>query len=178
MFKYDPQMELDPNKMISRIRRDTRYSKNKELYRENVWLMFMRNKHVDSLVPCFWFEIFQDRYNCGVTFFDANAAIYERYRQNILKYPSVFRRAVKSCLSSGCVVLGNPYKKLRENSELVPKDLLDFYNMRNLGFMKTFYDMKSLENGECIHLLKDIYKKMNPYYQFLLNVYEEYKQNL
>ena len=175
MFRYDPKMELDPNRMVSRIRRDTRFSKNKDMYRENVWIMFMQNKKIDPFVPCFWFEFFQDHFNCGVTFFEANARVFEIYRDMILRYPSVFRRAVKSCLSAGCVVSGHPYKKEREHTQDVPKDLRTFYNTKSLTFMKTYYDITVLENDSFIDELKDTYKKMNPYYQFLLNVYESYK---
>lgn len=175
MFKYDPQMELDPNKMVSRIRRDTRFSKNKDLYRDNVWIMFMRNKNIDQFVPCFWFEFFQDRYNCGVTFFDSNARVFEIYRQMILEYPSVFRRAVKSCLSAGCIVSGNPYKKPREKTDEVPADLRKYYNTKNLTFMKTCFDISDLKDDSFIDGLKLTYKKMNMYYQFLLKVYETYK---
>ena len=176
MFKYDPKMELDPNKMVSRIRRDTRYSKNKDLYRDNVWIMFMRNKKFDAFVPCFWFEFYQDRFNCGVTFFDSDARVFEIYRQMIIEYPSVFRRTVKSCLSAGCAVMGHSYKKERENTDKVPKDIRSYYNMKNLTFMKTDFDISKLENETVIDQLKDTYAKLNPYYQFLLKVYELYRQ--
>lgn len=175
MFRYDPKMELDPNKMVSRIRRDTRFSKNKDLYRENVWIMFMRNKKIDTFVPCFWFEFYQDHYNCGVTFFDSNAGVFEKYRQLIHDYPRVFRNAVKSCISAGCNISGHSYKKPRENTDEIPKDLQGFYNMKNLTFMKSYWNISDLENEEFIDELKNTYKKMNPYYQFLLKVYEEYK---
>lgn len=175
MFKYDPQMELDPNKMVSRIRRDTRFSKNKDLYRENVWIMFMRNKKIDTFVPCFWFEFYQDHFNCGVTFFDSNARVYEIYRQMIRENPSAFRKAVKSCLSAGCILSGHSYKKPKEFTQDIPKDLRDYYNMKNLTFMKTYWDISMLESDSVIDELKGVYEKMNPYYQFLLKVYEIYK---
>ena len=43
--KLDPLMVTNPVKMVSRIRRDTRYTKDQSLYRENMWIMFMRDKH-------------------------------------------------------------------------------------------------------------------------------------
>lgn len=45
LYRIDPKMQLIPTKMVSRVRRDTRYTKNKELYRSNIWCMFMRDKH-------------------------------------------------------------------------------------------------------------------------------------
>ena len=50
LFEIDDKMNLVPTKMVSRIRRDTRFSKNKQMYRANVWCMFMRDKHAWSCV--------------------------------------------------------------------------------------------------------------------------------
>lgn len=44
MLKIDPFMNTVPTKMVSRVRRDTRYTHDKHLYRENMWIMFMRPK--------------------------------------------------------------------------------------------------------------------------------------
>lgn len=44
MLDIDPFMNTIPTKMVSRVRRDTRYTHDKHLYRENMWIMFMRPK--------------------------------------------------------------------------------------------------------------------------------------
>ena len=44
MYEIDEMMNLDPVRMVSRVRRDTRFSKNKNLYRDNLWIMFQRPK--------------------------------------------------------------------------------------------------------------------------------------
>ena len=38
MVKIDPQFVTVPSRMVSRVRRDTRYTKDKTLYRANMWL--------------------------------------------------------------------------------------------------------------------------------------------
>ena len=57
MHSIDRQLICDGRigRCISRINRDTRFSKNKELYRDVVWLVFMREKHANY--PCFYFEL-------------------------------------------------------------------------------------------------------------------------
>lgn len=42
MLDIDPFMNTIPTKMVSRVRRDTRYTHDKHLYRENMWIMFMQ----------------------------------------------------------------------------------------------------------------------------------------
>lgn len=175
MYKYDSFMELNPSKMVSRVRRDTRFSKDKSMYRENMWIMFMRSKKIDPFVPCFWFEFFQDQYTCGVGAFQTNARVNEIYRQKILDNSSEFRKAVKSCLSEGCQLGGISYKKPNKLTDTLPKDIQNIYNMKNVSFRKTFSDMSRLEKEETIDELRYIYSKMNPFYQFLLKVYQQYK---
>lgn len=174
MFKVDEKMELNPSKMISRIRRDTRYSKDKSLYRENMWIMFMRNKHIDTFVPCFWFEVFPDRYTCGVAPFDSNARIWELFRQKMIDEPKAFEKAVNSCLKAGFDLSGKPYKKEKEGTDAVPKKLRSYYNMRNISFMRVFPDVLKLQDEECIDELRSAYKALTPYYKFLLEIYEQY----
>ncbi|MCR4436018.1 MAG: DUF2461 family protein [Clostridiales bacterium] len=44
MTEIDSQLITIPSKLISRVRRDTRFSRGKSLYRDNAWLVFLRDK--------------------------------------------------------------------------------------------------------------------------------------
>ena len=46
MLELDPDLIVEPRvtRSISRIYRDTRFSKDKSLYRDNMWLIFIRDK--------------------------------------------------------------------------------------------------------------------------------------
>ncbi len=172
MFEYDEKMMLVPWKMISRIRRDTRYTKDKSLYRENVWVMFMRDKKVNPYIPCFWFEIFPDRYCCGVGTFYTNAAFLELYREKILSEPDTFRKAVKSCKKTGAVLNLNSYKKAKPGN--CPEDLLMFYNAKSFFYRCDYLDVSELENSDFIDKIKYNFKCFYPMYKFLLEVTEKY----
>lgn len=43
MYNIDPQFELRPNKVLSRIYRDIRFSKNKDPYKTCLWMNFQRS---------------------------------------------------------------------------------------------------------------------------------------
>ena len=70
---------------------------------------------------------------------------------------------------------GIPYKKLNKSTEKLPKDIQNVFNIKNVNFRKTFSDLSKLENEEFIDELRYIYNKMNPFYQFMLRVYQQYK---
>ncbi len=172
MFSYDEKMVLIPWKMISRIRRDTRYTKDKSLYRENVWVMFMRDKKANPYIPCFWFEIFADRYTSGVGTFYTNATYLSIYREKILAEPDRFREALESCRKVGAIVGLDCYKKKKEGN--CPEDLLDFYNAKEMFIKCDYYDIRDLENSDFIDKLRENYKAFYPMYSFLLEVTEKY----
>ncbi|MBP3329395.1 MAG: DUF2461 domain-containing protein [Clostridia bacterium] len=172
MFSYDDKMVLIPWKMVSRIRRDTRYTRDKSLYRENVWVMFMRDKKANPYIPCFWLEIFPDRYTCGVGTFYTNASYLEIYREMILSEPDKFRKAIKSCEKTGAVLSLDCYKKRKPGD--CPEDLLLFYNTKSLYFKCDYFDITELENPDFIEKIRENYKAFYPMYKFLVEVTERY----
>ena len=59
MIEIDSQIITIPSKIISRVYRDIRFTKDKSLYRDNVWIVFLRDKSRMSTSSCFWFELNQ-----------------------------------------------------------------------------------------------------------------------
>ena len=57
MQQIDAQFVTVPSRMVSRVRRDTRYTKDKTLYRANMWLFFRRARRQHESVPCYYFEL-------------------------------------------------------------------------------------------------------------------------
>ena len=49
--KLDPLMVTNPVKMVSRIRRDTRYTKDQSLYRENMWICLCAISMPGTVIP-------------------------------------------------------------------------------------------------------------------------------
>ncbi|HZJ77941.1 MAG TPA: DUF2461 domain-containing protein, partial [Clostridia bacterium] len=107
LIKLDEKMNLNPVKMVSRIRRDTRFSKDKTLYRENVWVMFMRPKNEHNTFPCMWFEIQPGCYSYGIGIYNSKPRFMEYYRDEILKNPDEFLSAVNKAKKVGTKFIDN-----------------------------------------------------------------------
>lgn len=45
MLEIDPQFVTIPSKSVARVRRDTRFTKNKDLYRDHIWIVFRHPKN-------------------------------------------------------------------------------------------------------------------------------------
>lgn len=176
MYEIDEMMNLDPVKMVSRIRRDTRFTKDKHLYRDNIWTMFMRPKRQWQFHPCMWFEVSQDGISYGVGNYETTPAMMEIYRQHLIKYEDEFVDAVKSARSIGASFSADGYKKGKEGNP--SPAVLPYYNVKRMCFIKCRNDFKIIETDEIIRELEKEYKAFAPMYKFLLRVSDEYVATL
>lgn len=171
MSNLDPEMCLIPSKMISRIRRDTRYTKDKSLYREHIWVMFMRHKKQWSDQPCMWFEASPDGMNWGVGIYDCRPAAMECFRRRLDEKGGEFLKAVESAKSVGAEPSLSLYKK--DRSEGKDQKLKLYYNARELYFITPLSSLEKLFDGSVEKQLEKAYKAFEPMYKFLLEITEE-----
>lgn len=165
MAKIDPEMNLEPSKMISRIRRDTRFSRDKTLYRENVWISFMRPKTLWSHYPGMWFEAGPGFYSYGIGILDSEPAYMAFFRASVLARSEAFLAAVESARSCGARAELAAYKKERVTG--APEPLKPFVNAREFYFIAKSDKMSNLETGEIIEELRRAYAAFAPLYDFL-----------
>ncbi len=173
LYRIDSKMNLIPTKMVSRVRRDTRYSKNKQMYRSNIWCMFMRDKHQWENFPCMWFEFFPDGYSYGVAMFRFDATGLGAYRQKLIDKPDEFRRALTSIEITGAQLFIDSFKKNKPDIDKVPDDLKLFYNAKDFGFTYHNNDMQKLIDGSIIEELVYAVRAFEPMYKFLSEITDD-----
>ena len=168
LFAIDEHMQLVPNKMVSRIRRDTRRAKTKNMYRDNVWMMFMRHKYEWHHQPCMWFEIMPGGYTIGVGAFHVDAAYLEHYRRILRENQRLFRAALKKVHAVGAVEDLEQYAKDKPGE--IAKDLKPYYNAKSLYFIRYSSNMEPLFDGSVLDELRESIAAFRPMYQFFLKV--------
>ena len=173
LFRIDPKMNLIPTKMVSRVRRDTRYSKNKQMYRSNIWCMFMRDKHQWENFPCMWFEFFPDGYSYGVAMFRFDATGLSAFRQKLIDNPKEFRRALTSAEITGAKLFVESFKRDKPDIEKVDNDLRVFYNAKDFGFIYNSSDMSKLIDGSVKEELIYAIRAFEPMYKFLAEITDD-----
>lgn len=173
LFETDGQMNLIPSKMVSRIRRDTRFAKNKEMYRDNMWCMFMRDKHRYTHQPCMWFEFMPGSWSVGVGMFRPEPKYLDFYRKVIFENQQQFKKAVLSAESVGAVCDIEMYKKEKPGTSDIKRELRGYYNAKSLYFINYSSDLSPLFNGKIEDIISDCIKAYTPIYKFLLDVTEK-----
>jgi len=103
MLSIDSRFEVRPaiNKTISRIHRDMRFSRDKSLYRDTMWLVFKRPVKEWTDDPGFFFELSPSGYRYGMGFYSARRATMDAFRRKIDDGPRAFLRATRKLREAG-----------------------------------------------------------------------------
>lgn len=170
LYVIDDKMNLVPTKMVSRIRRDTRFSKNKDLYRANVWCMFMRDKHLWQRQPCMWFEFYPDFYSYGIGTFRTDTLYLEYFREFLVENQERFREAIRILSITGATLDIECFKKDKPGIERVADDLKKFYNCKYFYFIYSSPEMTKLIDGSIKEELTYAVRAFASLYRFLVEI--------
>ena len=136
MLAIDPELVVIPavDKTISRIYRDTRFSRNKSPYKTCLWITFKRLSPDWKTAPCFFFEISADGYRYGMGFYSATKETMDSLRRFIEAKPAELRKIVAVFGKQDTFTLeGDRYK--RPLNPALPDDLQRWHGRKNIYFI-------------------------------------------
>lgn len=163
LIKIDSNMELRPQKCLSRIYRDTRFSKDKSPYRDHHWCAFRRSGIKREEAPMFWFEIRIEEISWGLGFWGENKKAMKLIRQWIEEKPELFRRFNADIDRAGFILEGSDYKRLS-----VPESISD---LSNWYLKKELYLVKRSTNPAVV-FDKNIAKNVAQDYMAIAQIYD------
>ena len=133
MLTIDPHFEIRPavNKTISRIYRDTRFSKDKSPFRNTMWITFKRPNNDWKDAPAYFFEISPNSYRYGMGFYSASKETMDRLREMIVRKSKEFFKVFSLYSKQNAfVVEGEKYKRILNDN--IPEEFQDWYQRKNL----------------------------------------------
>lgn len=172
MGELDPLADLNPVYAVSRIRRDTRRSKNKMMYRENLWLMLRRNKVTHPFAPFYWFEFLPDGYCFGLGFWVMRPAQFDVLRRKILAEPKRWLDAVKSAEAAGLIYNTTDFYA-KDRIPEAPENLKMYLNAKNINFSKWNHNLINIASEKLIDELRLMLDISSPMYEFLIEAYDK-----
>jgi uncharacterized protein (TIGR02453 family) len=161
----DREIETTPavNKTISKIYRDTRFSKDKSPFRTGLWLSFRRPNKIWGNVPEFYFYFTPEEYQYGMGFYSATPANMEKFREHITRETKRFGKIIGSYKPGEHIIGGEEYKKKIPNE--LPDEFQSWYQKRNLYVNSTkkpgnsfFSPLLKDEISGFFHLNSDLYR--------------------
>jgi uncharacterized protein (TIGR02453 family) len=172
MLDIDPRFEITPvvNKTISRIYRDTRFSRDKSPYRSTVWITFKnQNKDWTTLVSGYFFELSVNSYRYGMGFYNAAPAIVAKLREMIDENPKEFLKAISFFEKQKAFVLeGEKYKRVIDKTK--PEKIQNWYQRKNMYLVCNRKIDKALFSNKLVDNLASGFKMISPLYHYFQKI--------
>ena len=157
---------------VSRVRRDNRFTHDKCMYRENMWIVFMRDKRAyDWCLPAFYLDFSVARAEWGLGFYSATPAIMRALRRRVEADIPRALAAVQAAVDAGFEPGGRPYAKPRSTAE-TPELLRFIYDCRSVDFNRT-ESSHFVANTDLPDRLLAGFKALAPIYAILMEAVEE-----
>ncbi len=172
MYEIEPLADMNPIYVVSRIRRDTRRSKDKMMYRDNLWLMMRRNKVAYPFAPFYWFEFSPMGYMYGLGMWTAKPSQFDYVRGLILEQPERWLNAVEATKAAGLNFnVTDFYKKDRIPD--APDELKQYLNAKNMEFSYWNDNLENIGTTKIIDELRLMMDISSPMYKFLIEAYDK-----
>lgn len=115
MYNIDPLFDLRTHRVVSRIYRDTRFSKNKDPYKNRMWLYFEQPTNDCISFPGFYIEFSVDGYLIDMGMYKPKIKVMDSLRDKIAWDAQMFETETKKILNSGFIICGEEYKRPLKN---------------------------------------------------------------
>ena len=171
-LKINPDIITDPKRMVCRVRRDTRFTKDKTLYREHIWF-FLRHQKNELPTPGFWFEISPSMYNYGCALLSQTPAFLAFWRKNLLADRAGFLRAARPVLKADYELSGERYR--RPQVADAPAELRPWLDLKEIVVERCREDIRALSDGPSItEEFTGALQTLAPFYRYLLRLTQAY----
>lgn len=178
----DPEIVTEPktDRTISRIYRDTRFSKDKSLYRAEMWLSFKRDKKAFPCYPEFFFVISPEGWSVGAGYYVVLPDAMAEIRRRILSGDAGFDAARQVLTAHPAYALGGErYKRTKYPDQ--PEELREWLDRKSYYVVQDSQDFAALYAPDFGERMAAEIGKLAPVYRFFLDtelkiLTEKYRQ--
>ena len=167
----DEQMERRPNRVVSRINRDLRFSKDKSPYRDLMWLSFHRPGGERYDAPEIYFEINARGASFGMGFYEENRARMNGLRRRLRTEPETFLGLWRS-LEKDYELHMSTFKRMK-----LPEGLTDearaWYPVRTFYTCRQLEDFSLLKSPALADALAEGFARFAPLYRYIADIVPE-----
>lgn len=169
MLKIDPLLLLEPKRAVCRIYRDTRFSKDKSMFKRTSWLVFQRSKGMTH--PVWFFEFTPDFHHYGCGYYSTPPKVMECVRELVLADDKRYREAQKALDGMPGFSLAGEYYK-RPHYPDAPEKQRDWLERRSITALHFSRDTRPLFSRNLTATLASAFLELAPVYSFLIHAHE------
>lgn len=170
--RISEEMEVRPAKCLSRINRDTRFTKDKSPYRDHLWISFRQQGMANDGTPFYWFEISPENVNWGVGIWGEARPIMDAMRRRMLAHPGDFERILPILKKRGFSLDGDQWKKMPVPEE-IPPVLAPWYLKKHVYAQRRGAELKWILSPDIVDRVMEDYEALAPLYWIFRGCVEE-----
>ena len=155
------------NKVLSRVYRDTRFSKDKSLFRDSVWLSYKKDKKEFPHYPEFFAVFTPEQFLFGCGYYWMEPKTMEKVRELVVNNHPAYLKAQKAYKNQSVFRLeGDYYKRTKYPDESVEKR--EWLDMKNICFTHYSSDFSIVFSDNLAEYLCRNFVLMKDVYDFLI----------
>ena len=168
MRKIDPLMEIRPHKCLSRIHRDTRFSRDKSPYRDHHWFLFRRAAEPRDKSLFYYFEFGPDRLGWGMGIWGENRELMDLFRKRMRANPDGTLALIDDMdfVKHRLLLDGSFYKRMEIPPE-IPQRLKQWYSGREIYIHRYDPEWKWAFSERLIREVRKDFLTLAPMYRLL-----------
>jgi len=169
LIQIDPQFDVRPARVVSRIHRDTRFSHNKDPYRDFMWLSWRYTGQATADAMGFYWDVSPEAMHWGFGYYGENKQTMDRVRRRIIAKPREITGLFARCgIPERFTLQGDGYKRLAVPGE-VPEALRELYVKKGFYFQNTAgeQDFDALFSGAIAENLRRDFLHVAPLYEWM-----------
>ena len=169
--KMDDDLERRPNKVVSRINRDIRFSRDKSPYRDYIWLAFRRPGVRRSTTLGVYFDISADGASYGMGFYDENRPLMDALRRDLVNDPDTFLKLWRD-IRGEFTLHTNAFKRMKIPDN-IPEEAKVWYNLKGFYVEKELNDFSLLKSPALADEVNSGFEKLIPMYRYFYGIAPE-----
>ena len=173
MLELDGQLVVEPRvgRTISRVYRDTRFSKDKSLYRSAMWIVFQRDKRQYPDAPGFFFDLSPSAVRFGCGYYCASPSLMQALREMILEDNPLWLRVQDAMRDQDFFeVDGDSFKRTKYPDQ--PPEKRAYLDRKSLCFLHSSTDYALAFSDGLADELKRAFLALEPMYELFLRAME------
>jgi len=160
----DPDLERRPNKVVSRINRDIRFSNDKSPYRDYIWLAFRKPGAERKTTLGVYVDLSDSGLGYGMGFYDENRPLMKAHRLQLEKDFSEFQEIVRET-EKEFTLFAKSFKRMPVPENL-PEAIKKWYPLKGFYVEKNISDFSLLKSPELADEIIKGYQSLIPLYRY------------
>lgn len=167
--EIDSAFNVRPSSVISRIRRDTRFSKDKTMFRDHAWLGFRRPGGMLSESLVVYAEFEREGYGYGMGMYGSNPELMREIRPRLLAKPQEFLALVSDpAFTARFETVGDTFKRPKITD--APEGLLPYLNRKGLSFCFSSPNLQKTLSPEIAEEIIEGFRLLKPVYRIMMGL--------